>query len=323
MTWHAAGLRRLDGIIWALVAGTAGIVLLAAAFNGFTLVVTSFIAPGGTCLLLVAASRYYAARRGEPHLASALQSTAQVMAFAAVAAPLSYVAAAAALPLCDAAFDNMDQALGFDWNGLLALMQRWPDLHTIMRAIYLSLTVQMTAVALLLGFSGRLAWLRVYMLAFIFTALVTIALSAIVPAEGVWLHQGLKAADPALLPASHTSWPVFLGLRDGSYRALTAIGAEGIITFPSLHAALAVILMAAFWPVPLVRWLGAGLNMLMLAATPIDGSHYFIDVFAGIAIAIVCLLAARALVARLAAHPAPAKAAIAPIAVQGMPATSR
>lgn len=316
MAWHAAGLRRLDGIIWTLVGGVAAIVLLAAAFDGFTLVLTSFIAPGVISLLLLAAARYYAGRRNEPHLASALQSTAQLIAFAAVAAPLSYVAAAAALPLRDAAFDSMDQALGFNWRGLLGVMERWPELHSAMRAIYLSLTVQMAAVALLLGFTGRLAWLRVYMLAFIFAALITIAVSVWAPAEGVWLHDGIKIADPALLPASHTSWPVFLGLRDGSYRALMAVGAEGIITFPSLHAALAVILVAAFWPVPLARWLGGTLNTVMLAATPVDGSHYLVDVFAGIAIALLSLLMARFMVARmfarLAAPLAPAKAALAP-----------
>ena len=50
------------------------------------------------------------------------------------------------------------------------------------------------------------------------------------------------------MPAVHTVWPVFFGLRDGSFRALVAIGSEGVITFPSLHAALAVILIAALWP---------------------------------------------------------------------------
>ena len=44
------------------------------------------------------------------------------------------------------------------------------------------------------------------------------------------------------MPAVSTSWPVFYGLRDGSYRMLVAIGSEGIISFPSLHAALAMIL---------------------------------------------------------------------------------
>jgi membrane-associated phospholipid phosphatase len=62
------------------------------------------------------------------------------------------------------------------------------------------------------------------------------------------------------------------------------------------------------------RWLGGTVNAMMLAATPIDGSHYFVDVVAGVAIAMLALLMARAIVARLAAHPAPAKAALAPVA---------
>ncbi len=315
MAWHTAGLRRLDAIIWALVAGVAGIELLAVAFGGFTLVLRSYAAPAATCLLLLLAARYYRVRRGDPNIASALENTAQVIAFAAVGAPLSYLAASAALPLHDAAFDGIDRALGFDWNALLAVMQRWPAFHLFMRAIYLSLTLQMTAIVLLLAFTGRLAWLRVYMLAFIFAALGTIAISVVLPAEGVWLHYGLKAADPAIMPVSSTSWPVFLGLRDGSYRLLMAVGSEGIITFPSLHSALAVILIASFWPVRIARWVSAAVNSLMLLATPIDGSHYLVDVLAGIGIAVLCLLAARALVARLAAPPrAAASIAMAPAA---------
>ncbi|MGA2568139.1 MAG: phosphatase PAP2 family protein, partial [Pseudolabrys sp.] len=239
----------------------------------------------------------------DPNLASALESSAQVIAFAAVAAPLSYIAASIALPLQDAAFDGVDRALGFDWRGFMVAMQRWPGFFEFMRMTYLSVSVQMTAVVLVLGFSRRLPWLRVYLLAFILAALVTIAASALLPAEGAWLHYGLKG-DAAAMPVSHTSWPIFLGLRDGSYRLVMAVGAEGIITFPSLHAALAVILIAAFWPVPAARWLGASINSLMLVATPINGSHYFIDVLAGIAIAVLCLAAARTLVTRLAVPPA-------------------
>ena len=323
MTWHVAGLHRLDGIIWALVAAVAGLDLMAAAFGGFSVALGSYAAPAGTCLLLALAARYYGGRRNDPNLSSALESTAQVIAFAAVAAqPLSYIAAAAALPLQDAAFDSMDRALGFDRKALLAVMERWPEFYVGLRIFYLSLTVQMTAVVLLLGFTGRLPWLRVYTLAFVFAALVTIAVSALLPAEGVWLHYGLNGAHAASMPMTHSSWPVFLGLRDGTVRMLAAAGAEGIITFPSLHAALAVILIAAFWPVPVLRWLGAGVNSLMLAATPIDGSHYFVDVLAGIGIAVLSLAAARALVVRLAA-PAAAPASLDIVPAAGMPAPSR
>ena len=40
------------------------------------------------------------------------------------------------------------------------------------------------------------------------------------------------------------------------------------------------------------------LKVAMLTATPVDGSHYFIDVFAGVALAALCLVAAQAIAAR-------------------------
>ena len=128
------------------------------------------------------------------------------------------------------------------------------------------------------------------------------------------LRSRLTAAEsPHILPAVHTSWPVFYGLRDGTFRALVAVGSEGIITFPSLHAALAVIVVAALWPVPVLRWAFLALNVAMLVATPIDGSHYFIDVLAGVALAALSLVAARAIAARAGAGsmfgtPGPAEA---------------
>ena len=303
MIRDAAGLRRLDTIIWALVAFTAACVLIATALSDFRVAPETYIAPAGVCLILILVARYYRNWREDDNLASALVSTAQLIAFAAVGAPLSYVAATSSLPLQDAALARLDQALGFDWIGLLAFMHRWPGFFELMHLIYPSLNLQMVAVVLLLGFTARLAWLRIYMLAFIFAALITIAISAFVPAEGAWLHYGIT--DPAsAMPISHTSWPVFLGLRDGSFRLLMAVGSEGIITFPSLHAALAVILVAAFWPVPIARWVALAINSLMLVATPIDGSHYLVDILGGIGIAAFSFAAALALMARLARRPA-------------------
>jgi PAP2 superfamily len=296
----AAGLRRLDDIIWISIGLVTALTLITASLSGFTIVLWGFVAPAGACALLKLSAHYYRDRRSDHGLASALESTAQLIAFSAVAAPLSYVAATAALPLQDAAFANLDGALGFDWKELLVLMGGWPRFFTLMHIIYLSLIPQIIATVLLLGFTGRLAWLRAYMLAFIFAALVTIAISALLPAKGAWLYYGITDA-AGRLPVSHTSWPVFFGLRDGSFRLLTGDGGEGIITFPSLHAALAVILIVALWPVPIARWIAVAVNSLMLMATPIDGSHYFVDVLAGIALGLLCFAAARELVMRLAA----------------------
>lgn len=63
--------------------------------------------------------------------------------------------------------------------------------------------------------------------------------------------------------------------------------------------AAAVLYLWAFWP---VRWIGPIVllvNVAMLLATPICGGHYFADVFAGIAIDVPAIMAARWIAERL------------------------
>ena len=324
MTWHVAGLRRLDGIIWATLAAVAVMVLASTALSDFHIVWRSFLAPGATAATFLAGQWFYLSRRPDPRLAGALGSTAQVIAFAAVGAPLSYVGASIGLPLHDHWFEAADRAMGFDWSGLLAWMDAHAAVHPLFRDVYMSLMPQTVVAILALAWAGRLATLRTFVLAFVLTALVTIAIAAVFPAQGIWGLNQLHAADyPDIVPATRDlHLPIFLGLRDGSYRLLMATGSEGIITFPSLHAALALILAAALWPLPVLRWIGLALNAMMMVSIPVDGGHYFIDILAGIAIAIPCLFATRALVARLAA-PAPAAASLDIVPAAGMPAPSR
>ncbi len=290
---ESSTLRRLDNLIWAAIAASAAIVLASPCVSSFSLKWQSFAAPALAALALTAAAWFYRRWRPDPRLASALENTAQLIAFTAVAAPLSYLAAAANLPLQDQMLGAADRALGLDWRGLLAWMNAVPVTDAVLRPIYFSLTLQMTTAVLCLALTGRLLRLRVFALSFILAVLITIAISALLPAVGAWPYYGLTAAEsPHVTPVVSTSWPVFDGLRDGSFRTLVAVGSEGIISFPSLHAALAVILMASLWPIPILRWAVVALNLAMLAATPIDGSHYFTDVFAGIGIAMICFLAA-------------------------------
>jgi len=114
MIGHAAGLRRLDGVIWAIIAVLAAIMLVAPVLSNFQLVGHSFLAAGGATTLSLAGFWLYETRRPDPRLASALGGTAQIVAFAAVGAPVSYIAASLDLPLRDAWFDAADRALGLD-----------------------------------------------------------------------------------------------------------------------------------------------------------------------------------------------------------------
>jgi PAP2 superfamily len=193
MIGHAAGLRRLDGIIWAIIAVLSAIMLAAPVVSNFHLVGHSFLAAGGATTLSLVGFWLYETRRPDPRLASALGGTAQIVTFAAVGAPVSYMAASLDLPLRDAWFDAADRALGLDWQALLGWMVAHASLHPMFSVIYSSLMPQTVVVVLALAMAGRLAWLRVFVLAFIISTIVTIVIAALVPAEGVWGFHKLSA----------------------------------------------------------------------------------------------------------------------------------
>ena len=83
-------------------------------------------------------------------------------------------------------------------------------------------------------------------------------------------------------------------LRDGTFAELRLSSMQGIITFPSYHAGLSLVSLWGFWASRMawLRWPGMTLAALTIAATPVDGGHYLVDVLAGVAIAAVSVAAA-------------------------------
>jgi membrane-associated phospholipid phosphatase len=71
------------------------------------------------------------------------------------------------------------------------------------------------------------------------------------------------------------------GIRDGTLRALNPSVITGLVTFPSMHAAHAVILATASrWSGRLARPLMA-LNVAMFWSALFVGGHYLVDLLAG------------------------------------------
>ena len=289
MAADAPDLRRAARANWLAIGATAAIVVAGGWLTETHVDWRSFALPALLATASLVIARFYDSRRREAGIAAIFGTTAQLVCFTAVGAPLSYLAARAGYPLWDATLAAWDQQIGFDWPAALKTISAHPQLETVLGLAYGSLLPQMIFTTLALGFTGRIARLQTFLSAFIACTLTTIVMSAFLPATGPWLFLGLDpSAAHGFLPTSSTSWPVFLGLRDGSLHTLHALGSEGIITFPSLHAALAVIFALALWQVPILRWIVLGLNITMLLATPLYGSHYLVDVLAGIAIAVVC-----------------------------------
>jgi membrane-associated phospholipid phosphatase len=87
--------------------------------------------------------------------------------------------------------------------------------------------------------------------------------------------------------------PMIEAFRDHNDRIITPDRLVGMVSFPSYHAAVGVLIICATWPLRVARWLFLPLNVGMLFTTIPYGEHYLVDVIGGVVVAIIALLAAR------------------------------
>lgn len=275
-----------------------------AATLAFSLAVTDFsIGPVGLLIAigyigLYAGFAHANARsptRRDPQVMFVLGGSAQIALTTAALAPLTYVAAAAHFPMQDATLLAIDRALGFDWAAYAGFVDSHPELASWLNCGYGMIGWPIFAIPIILAAMRSYRRIEEFTFAFGLALAATTLISALVPAIGVYQEIGL---DPASL--THIDPRAYLDqLRDlpptraGELRHLELLGLGGIVTFPSFHAASAIIYAWALWPLRYLRPLVLVINAAMLAATPLNGGHYFIDVVAGVMIAALAIFAAR------------------------------
>jgi PAP2 superfamily len=111
------------------------------------------------------------------------------------------------------------------------------------------------------------------------TVFVTALVSALVPAIGTYRQYGLPAEATGFKATGYLVQLERLPcIRDGALRVLNISKIGGIITFPSFHAAAAILALWACWSVWWIRPLALITNIGMLMVTPLVGGHYFVDV---------------------------------------------
>ena len=235
--------------------------------------------------------------RRDPQVMFVLGGTAQIVLITAIMAPLTYVAASTNLPMQDANLLAIDRAFGLDWAAYVGFADDRPALATWLNCGYNMIRWPIFAIPVVLAATGRYQRIEEFTFAFGAALAVTTIVSALVPAIGVYQQIGL---DPATL--KHIDPRPYLDqLRDlpptraGELRHLALLGLGGIVTFPSFHAASAVLYCWALWPIRWLRPLVVLVNGAMLAATPLNGGHYFVDVIAGVIIAVLAIVAARSI----------------------------
>ena len=208
---------------------------------------------------------------------------------------LSYVGAAADLPLRDTGIIWIDRHLGFDWLQIMTTLDHSPRLLMLLNGAYATFTAQLIGAALVLVIAGKVRELDRFFVTFACASIIAEGLSVLVPTLGpIWALA--NNAQFANLPTlGRTTAEIVLALRDKTLATIDFEAVNGIISFPSVHATVAIIVPYAlrwnrwvFWPI-------ASLDAVMLVSAVPSGNHYLADVLAGVAVGVLAIACGRAL----------------------------
>lgn len=269
---------------WLLIAVLMATGLIAGIPMGFRWAWGSWALIGALTIALLAMSWFYTHVRklDDLRIAETLHETAILVAYGPPAAALSYIAVGAGLPLADETFATLDQAMNMDWSAWYRTVHAQPVLASALSLLYHSSLMHIGVALIATGLIGRTERTRELIALLIWTSLPMVVISGLMPALSAWVHYGL-----GLEKAYHLAH--ILSLRDGSFRLLEVGNMEGIITFPSFHTAISLVLIWVSRGIAWLFWPTAAIGIGVLASIPSEGGHYFVDMLAGALITVAAV----------------------------------
>lgn len=253
-------------------------------FAGFTLqmgdTVNEFVA--GTALLFtgIALSRFHWHRLSILAFSLAFFSLSARPANVAV-----YLIHDLSFPWVDAQLAYFDSLVGFNWLAQLAWINEHQTVARILRASYEMIMSFMLLTGISLLLLNKLEKLRELIMTYAISLSITIFIGAFLPARGAFFYHQPTADLLGNIPSKsgRDFLDHMISLHDGTLKVVSFDQMVGLITFPSFHMVMALLMMWATWRT-IVFPIFVLFNILMAIATPVFGGHYFVDLIGGLVI---------------------------------------
>ena len=272
---------------WTFLAAIAAIDAIWISISDFHLVARGLVGLLPLLLIPTAAAWVCLIWRNNISLFVFFDTFAQFCAFAAAGQVLTYLLFSTGLPLQDANMAAADLALGVDWPRYVAWIQAHPAFDLTWDIVYVSWIVEWLGILVLLAYWSEHR-VRELSGSILISGAMMFIIVLLLPALSALPY--FAPTHPELAIKPYLMYHDIGALRDGSLRVIDLPKTEGLVTLPSFHCIVAILLAYAMrgWRVlyPLaIVWSG-----LIMISTLSAGGHYFVDI---IAAAIVCAIAVR------------------------------
>ncbi|TNM66227.1 phosphatase PAP2 family protein [Aliirhizobium smilacinae] len=232
---------------------------------------------------------------------SLLASRLQMQALRAVAecvgcgllliAPIAlstYLAIGTNLPLADAQLAAWDRMLGIEWVTLMRWIDERDLLSQFLNWAYRTFSYQLLLWPVVLILCNRVERAYQMVSAYAVLCLASSAMSILWPAVGTYTYYGFDADSLANIDRTYGYYFLdqFHAVRDNPNFVWRLAESVGILTFPSVHAGVAVLCAWAMWEVRFFRYPVLMINIGMAISAVPDANHYVVDVIMGCCVAL-------------------------------------
>jgi len=289
-------IARIQVILFSIAVATGLLDVVWIRLGHFDVDAPAYSALALLAALLAGGGAYYQHRRDEPALAAMLTGTGFLLLFSTSFSVLNTILITVPGHRIDGTLAAVDRAAGFYWPAMIAWAAAHPLTNAILQLAYISVLPQIALTIVLLGWCRRPVQIYEFCLAVAAGAVIAIGIWTFARSLGtltvyhlptdIVRHVAL-ACDPAY--GERLLWMMAHG---PGY--ITPRDMKGLIAFPSFHAVLALLVVWSVRRVPVIRWIALALNMLVLFSIPIQGGHHVIDVAAGIGVAVLAAVSAKA-----------------------------
>jgi len=211
------------------------------------------------------------------------------VAICLLGAVASYPLATISHGFVDKGLESVDAAVHFHWLFWYELVASHAWLQAPERAAYLSIYCTPAVLITAFAATGRRSEMHRFLASYWLAAILTLCFFPFVPAAGPFATLWHGNAPYMPLSALYQD-EVIVALRHHAVQTVDLGSLHGLVCAPSFHAASAVLYIAAGWRIAWLRWPIVALNVAMLLATPIEGTHYLVDIVMGMVVALFALL---------------------------------
>jgi hypothetical protein len=215
----------------------------------------------------------------------------------------SYAAAVHSRGYADAPLERVDRLLGFSWIAWYDVVARHATLQIVGSLAYASIFLSPVVILGHAALTGGVERARRFIATYWVAAILTLIAFAFFPARGplAFLWHGPIPYMPA---SGLYQSEVIDALRNRSLHQIGLNNLHGLVCSPSFHTTSAILFIAAAWRIKALRVPLTLLNLAMLLATPVEGTHYLTDMIGGALVAAAALGVMAWAMAALARQPA-------------------